>query len=204
MYKYGERGFKEIDVASKRTDEKLDEFFLQLKSINLDTNQMLNVTARKEEALEKMRVVAQKKGKLKAFNKAVNTINRTYGFRETPKYLVVIMNGNLRRVALEIADELVAQGRLEHRDQIFDLHKEQIGQAQKDESLKLLPLVEENLKPYEQMQHVKQFPSFIDSRGKIFRKIIEAEEGDLAGQAVSAGVVRGKAKVLASPYEKPS
>ena len=44
------------------------------------------------------------------------------------------------------------------------------------------------------MLHVKQFPSFIDSRGKIFRKIIEAEEGDLAGQAVSAGVVRGKAK----------
>lgn len=53
------------------------------------------------------------------------------------------------------------------------------------------------------MLHVKQFPSFIDSRGKIFRKIIEAEEGDLAGQAVSAGVVRGKAKVLASPYDEP-
>ena len=53
------------------------------------------------------------------------------------------------------------------------------------------------------MLHVKQFPSFIDSRGKIFRKIIGAEEGDLAGQAVSAGVVRGKAKVLASPYDEP-
>jgi len=203
MDKYGARGFKEIDVASKRTEEKLDEFYLQLKSINLDSNQMLSVAARKEEALEKMRVVAQKKGKLNAFNKAVDTINRTYGFRETPKYLVVIMNGNLRRVALEIADEFVAQGRLEHRDQIFDLHKEQVGQAQKDESLKLLPLIGANLAPYEQMKNVKQFPSFIDSRGKILRRIIEAEAGDLAGLAVSNGVIRGRAKILASPYEKP-
>jgi len=109
----------------------------------------------------------------------------------------------LRKVALEIADKLVAQGRLEHRDQIFDLHKEQIGQAQRDHSLKLLPLIEENLKPYKLMEKVKQFPNFIDSRGKIFRNIIKAGEGDLAGMAVSNGVIKGKAKVLATPYEKP-
>ena len=203
LYKYGERGFKEIDVASKRTDEKPDEFFFQLKSINLEENQMLKVKARKEEALEKMRAVAEQKGKLNAFDKAIDTINRTYGHRETPKYLVVVMNGCLHRLALEIGGEFVAQGRLERREQIFDLHKEQIGQAQKDASLELLPLIEENLKPYKLMQKVKQFPNFIDSRGKIFRKVIKAEDGDLAGQAVSTGVVKGKAKVLASPYEKP-
>ena len=203
LYKYGERGFKEIDVGSKRVYEKLPEFFLQLKSINLDDNQLLKVKARKEEALTRMREVAHKKGKLKAFNKAVDTINLTYGHRETPKYLVVIMNGNLRRVALDIADEFVAQGRLQNQEQIFDLHMEQIGQAQQDKSLQLLPLIEKNLKPYQQMQHVKHHPCFIDSRGKIFRKINQAEDGDLAGQAVSSGVVTGRAKVLASPHEKP-
>jgi rifampicin phosphotransferase len=203
LYNYGERGFKEIDVASKRTDEKLDEFFSQLKSIHLEDNQMLKVKARKKDALKKMRAVAPKKGRQKAFDKAINTINLTYGHRETPKYLVVIMNGGLRRVALAVGDEFVAQGRLEHRDQIFDLHKEQIAQAQKDKSMKLLPLIEENVKPYKLMKNVKQFPCFIDSRGKIFRKVIVAKDGDLAGQAVSTGLIKGKAKVLASPYEKP-
>ncbi|MBT3427083.1 MAG: hypothetical protein HOL98_14335 [Gammaproteobacteria bacterium] len=202
-YKYGERGFKEIDVASMRMYEKRSEFFAQLKSINLEENQMLRVKARKQEALTRMQAVANKKGKLKAFNKAVDTINLVYGHRETPKYLVVIMNGNLRRVALEIADEFIAQGRLQNREQIFDLHKEQIGQAQQDPSLQLLPLIEQNLRPYQAMQHVKHYPCFIDSRGKIFRKINLAEDGDLVGQAVSSGVVTGKAKVLASPYEKP-
>ena len=203
VYKYGNRGFKEIDVASMRLEEKLDEFFLQLKTMNLNDNQMTLVTERKEEALEKMRAVARKKGKLKAFDKAVDVINQTYGARELPKYLIVVMIGGLRKVALEVAEEFVTQGRLEHRDQIFDLHKEQIGQAQKDPSLQLLPLIEENLKPYKLMENVKQFPSFIDSRGKIFRNVVNAEEGDLAGMAVSNGVVKGKAKVLSSPYEKP-
>ena len=203
LYRYGERGFKEIDVASKRTDETLDEFFVQLKAINVDDNQMLKVRGRKEDALVKMRAVASANGKLKSFNKAVEAINLTYGYRETPKYLVVIMNGNLRKAALQLADEFVAAGRLADREQIFDLHKEQIGAAQKDASLQLLPLIEENLKPRALMANVKNFPSFIDSRGKIIHKAIDAEDGDLDGQPVSNGVITGKAKVLASPYEKP-
>lgn len=202
-YKYGERGFKEIDVASRRLDERLDEFYLQLKNINLEDNQMLRVSARKREALDKMRAIAEKKGKRKAFEKAVRTLDLTYGHRETPKYLVVVMTGCLHRVALEIGDEFVSQGRLNRREQIFDLNIEQISRAQEDESLQLLPLIDDNLAPLELMKNVKQFPSFIDSRGKIFRKKIQAKDGDLAGMAVSNGVHTGRAKVLSSPYEKP-
>jgi pyruvate,water dikinase len=203
MYKYGERGFKEIDVASKRVAERLDEFFLQLKSLNLEDNQLLRVTTRKAEALEKMRAVAKRKGKLKAFNKAVNSINLTYGHRETPKYLLVVLNGCLHKIALQIGEEFVTQGRLKDREQIFDLNLEQISRAQEEKSMPLMPIIEENLKPYKLMEKVRQFPCFIDSRGKIFRKILKAEEGDIVGMAVSPGVIRGKAKVLASPYEKP-
>jgi rifampicin phosphotransferase len=201
--KYGARGFKEIDVASPRLEEKLDEFFLQLKAINLKDNMMNQVADRKLKAITKMRAVAEKKGKLKAFNKALNVIDMTYGLRETPKFIVIILNGALRKMALEIADEFVSQGRLQQRHQIFNLHKEQIAKAQKDKSLELLPLIEENLGAYKLMENVRQFPNFVDSRGKIYRNVLEAGEGDLAGMAVSNGIVRGKAKVLASPYEKP-
>jgi len=203
VFRYGSRGFREIDIASRRLEDKLDEFFLQLKTMNLDDNQMTLVTERKEEALDILRAVARKKGKQKAFDKAIDVINQTYGAREMPKFLIVVMIGGLRKAALEVADEFVAQGRLEHRDQVFDLHKTQIGDAQRNKSLELLPLIEENLKSYQLMENVKQFPSFIDSRGKIFRNVVNAEEGDLAGMAVSNGLVQGKAKVLSSPYEKP-
>ena len=44
---------------------------------------------------------------------------------------------------------------------------------------------------------------FIDSRGKVFRRIVEPKDGELAGMAVSNGTYKGRAKVLLSPYEKP-
>jgi len=199
---YGARGFKEIDVASPRLEEKLDEFFIQLKAINLKDNVISKVSERKEKAITKMRAVAEKKGKLKAFNKALKVIDMTYGLRETPKTLLIVLNGALRKIALDIADEFVSQGRLQQRDQIFNLHKKQIAKAQKDKSLELLPLIEENLEPYKLMKNVRQFPNFIDSRGKIYRNVLKAGKGDLAGMAISNGIVRGKAKVLATPYEK--
>ncbi|WDR06939.1 PEP/pyruvate-binding domain-containing protein [Devosia rhodophyticola] len=203
LYKFGDRGFKEIDVASPRVSERLGEFFVQLKAFNLDDNQMMKVAARKHEAIEKMRVVARERGKLKKFDKSLRTIELLFGHRETPKYMVVVMNGCLHRLALEIADGFVAQGRLENRNQIFDLTIEQVSQAQKNAGLDLLPLVAANTEPQKLYEGVKDFPVFIDSRGKIFRKQLVAGDGDLAGMAVSNGTYTGRARVLLSPYEKP-
>ena len=201
--RYGARGFREIDVATPRVMERLGDFFQQIKAINLDDNQMLRVRERKAEAIAKMREIARGKGKLKAFDKHLRTIELTYGHRETPKYLVVMMNGALRRVALEIAAEFVAQGRLDAREDIFELSIAEVSQAQKDQSLALRPLIAANLKPMEIVANVKDYPNYFDSRGKIFRKRIEAGSGDLAGMAVSNGLYTGRAKVLKTPYEKP-
>ena len=75
--------------------------------------------------------IAKAKGKLKAFDKHLRTIELTYGHRETPKYLVVMMNGALHRVALEIGAEFVAQGRLDAPDDIFELSIAQVTQGAK-------------------------------------------------------------------------
>ena len=205
LWRYGARGFKEIDVASSRTTERLDDFFQQLRAINIDNNQMLNVSVRKEEALTTLRAAAAARSerRARAFDKAVERVNLTYGHRETPKYLVVVMNGNLHRIAIEVADQFVADGRLDAREHIFDLHAGQVGAAQRGEDIDLRALRAANLAPRELMRRVKQYPVIIDSRGKIFRKAISAEDGDFEGQAVSNGLIKGRAKVLASPYEKP-
>lgn len=78
----------------------------------------------------------------------------------------------------------------------------EVTQGQKDETLALRPLIAANLKPMEIIAGVKDYPNYFDSRGKIFRKNIEAGSGDLAGMAVSNGTYTGRAKVLKTPYEK--
>ena len=50
---------------------------------------------------------------------------------------------------------------------------------------------------------MQDWPRIIDSRGRIYRTQRISSEGDLVGDAISPGVVRGAAKVLSKPYEKP-
>ena len=54
------------------------------------------------------------------------------GYREHPKYMLVVMIDRMRRHALNIAEDLVVQGRLEEADQIFALTIGQVTQAQRD------------------------------------------------------------------------
>ena len=116
------------------------------------------------------------------------------------------MIDRMRRHALKVGEAFVSQGRLENVDQIFALTIEQVTEAQKNSDMKLLPLVKANMEPVEKVSHVKNWPVLIDSRGKIIRGIRkdeDVEEGTLLGDQISPGHVKGKAKVLMSPYEKP-
>ena len=90
--------------------------------MNVESNQLLEVEGRKTDAVEKMRAIAAEKGKQKAFDKALQTIDLAYGHRETPKNMFVVIIGNLHRLALEIGERFVSEGRLDRPEQIFDLH----------------------------------------------------------------------------------
>ena len=119
---------------------------------------------------------------------------------------LVVMIDRMRRHALKVGEAFVSQGRLENVDQIFALTIEQVTEAQKNSDMKLLPLVKANMEPVEKVAHIKNWPVLIDSRGKIIRGIRkgeDVEEGTLLGDPISPGHVKGKAKVLMSPYEKP-
>ena len=147
--------------------------------------------------------IAQKRGKAKKFKKNAAYIRTFGGFREIPKYFVVQMTDLIRRKALQLADTWIKEGRLEHRDQIFQLTSEQIAAAEKDDSLDILKVLDEHAGYWRKMKNRRDWPAVIDSRGKIFyppRK--EVKEGELAGVPISAGVVTGKVKVLHSADEK--
>lgn len=203
MEKYGFRGFMEVDVATKRAYEEPGLLFDGLKNINTEESQITKVKQKREEAYEKLLAVAQKGGFDKKFIKQAEKYQAVLGYREHPKYIIVYIYAMLHNICLEIGKEFVQQGRLDDKQQIFDLHVDEISKAKKDSSLNLMTMRENNIEPYKVVAHVKDWPLVIDSRGKIFKPKIEIKEGDIIGDPIAPGKVRGRVKVLNSPYEKP-
>jgi rifampicin phosphotransferase len=204
--RYGCRGMKEIDIATPRTAEKEADLFQQLKQIDLNFNAINNVTERRQEAYDKLLKLAQDIGYEKSFKHHAAIAQALLGYREHPKYMYVVMVSMFRRRALRIGEMLVKQGRLEHVEQIFDLTFDQITEAQLNPEQVLSSIIEANLRPYKATERVKNWPLFIDSRGRIIReprKEYNAKEGQLWGDPISPGVVKGKARVLNEPYETP-
>jgi pyruvate,water dikinase len=203
MYSFGDRGIREIDIATPRLRDNPAEFYRRLAAINTEDSQMTRTAERKVAAYQRLREEADKMGKREQFDQDAEVYEGLAGMRETPKYLVVILTGMLRGFAMVDAAKFVKQGRLEQAEQVFDLHLTDLVAAQKDESLPLLPLVEANTAIMKKYAHVKNWPTTFDSRGKIIRVQRKGKEGELVGTAISNGVIQGRAKVLTSPYEKP-
>ncbi|MCM1988862.1 PEP-utilizing enzyme [Oceanirhabdus seepicola] len=201
--KFGVRGFKEIDIASPRAYEDIGSIYDRLKEINIESSQISNVKQKRKESYDKLYAIA-KEGKFeKKFVKQAEIYQATFGYREHPKYVVVYVIARLHDLCLKIGKQFVNQGRLENAYQIFDLHKDEITKAQKDKKFDLMKLRDKNLAPYKTVEHVKDWPLVIDSRGKIFKPKMEIKDGDLVGTPIAVGKIRGRAKVLHSPYEKP-
>jgi len=203
MERFGARGFKEIDIATPRVYEKPRAFYRQLKALNIEQYNESALEERKQAAYQQLLELAKKLGKEKQFVSTAQRYMTRFGFREAPKYMFVVMIGELRKRALELGQQFVSQGRLASPEQLFDLTVDQVSEAETNPTLDIQFLREKNLVPRQAVAHIKDWPKIVDSRGKIFRYIRPSEDGDLAGEPISAGVVRGKAKVLTSPYEKP-
>ena len=206
LKRFGCRGMREIDVATPRTYENQATLFNTLKQIDVENNQIINVRQRRDKAYQALLEMAQEMGKEDAFKHHAENIQSLLGYREHPKYMLVVMIDRMRRHALNIGKELVSEDRLDHIEDIFALSIAQITEAQKDPTLDLRALVHSAMEPVEEVAHIKSWPVMIDSRGKIIRGVRDdkdLEEGTLLGDPISPGIVRGKAKVLKSPYEKP-
>ena len=200
--RFGCRGIKEIDIATPRFYEDLRGFFRQLRAIDVANDTITTTSRRRADAYNQLLDIATRKGKRTVFERLAD-IHRSAGFREAPKYFFVVTVDLLRRRALTVGANFVVEGRLERPEQVFDLRIDQIGRAEREPGLMLLPLVEENVAPRRRLQHVRSWPGVIDSRGKIFRAPPEdSQDGLLVGDPIAPGVARGRAKVLHAPYEK--
>ena len=126
------------------------------------------------------------------------------GYRETPKYYVSAITGLVRERVLKHAGDLVTAGRLDLPEQVFDLHIDDLDRGLADPHVDLRVLAAENTVFQSRLRRVRELPRVVDSRGKTLRAPRRAAgEGELVGEPISTGTVRGKIKVLHRPDEKP-
>jgi pyruvate,water dikinase len=229
MEEYGFRGPMEMDVAAPRFYEQPVLFFEQLRTMaeSRDPSTLLRTSAannpqaipstllrtsfdkaraQREKAYEDLLQVAQKKGKRKAkqFEKQYNILVELGGLRERPKYFVSLITDMFRRRVLAAAQPLLDAGRLDNLEQVFDLHMDDLKRGLADPCIDLRALAEKNTRFLKKLRQVRELPRIVDSRGKILRPPKkEAGEGELVGEPISPGLVRGKIKVLHEPDEKP-
>ncbi|MGB0385564.1 MAG: PEP/pyruvate-binding domain-containing protein [Ardenticatenaceae bacterium] len=203
MDRFGCRGIREIDIATERPYENVPGFFNQLKAMDIHSDMLAKVAQRRQDAYDKLLALATQKGKVKHFKNQV-ALQNNMGYREMPKYFFIVTLDLMRQRALHLGEQFVAQGRLDEAKQVFDLNVSQLTQAQRNSTLDLRAIIAENLAPRTKQAQVQNWPRIINSRGRIMRAKREpAKEGELVGDPIAPGVVRGIANVLHAPYEKP-
>ncbi len=203
MDKFGGRGIREIDIATERAYENVPEFFNQLKAMDIHSDMLTKVSQRRQDAYDKLLDLATQKGKARFFKNQV-VLQNNMGYREMPKYFFIVTLDLMHQRALQLGEQFVAQGRLDDAKQVFDLNVSQLTQAQQDSALDLRAIIAQNLAPREKQAQVQDWPRIMNSRGRIIRAPQKpAKEGELVGQAIAPGIIRGIANVLKSPYEKP-
>jgi len=211
--RYGFRCPRELDIATPRYYEQLEMLYGQLKGMAGNTDAEHNPQAifdsaraeREKEYKELLREAGSKgKSKAKKFTKYYKMLVRFLGYREAPKYYWIMTVDVLRKKVLEAAEALKLSGRLEHVDQVFDLKIEDLERAITDQSVDIGAMISRNTAFLKKLANIHEFPRVIDSRGRIlYPPKKKAVTGELAGEPISPGIIRGKVKVLRSPEEKP-
>ncbi|NTV36967.1 MAG: hypothetical protein HGA53_08440, partial [Anaerolineaceae bacterium] len=209
---FGMRCPGEIDPATPRPKEQPALFFEQLKNMSITiqdrkTSQTFfeEARAKREAAYQALYEIVLRKGKRKA--RALEKYYKTWltfgGYRETPKHYVIKVIDLFRRQALAIGQSMVAEGRLDTPEQIFDLTIADIDQAGNDPTLDLRALAQERTVLINKIRKSHLVARVIDSRGKIYFPPRQAvTEGELSGVPISPGVVQGRVKVFHHAAEK--
>jgi pyruvate,water dikinase len=208
---YGHRGPGEIDIASQRYRENPQLLQDLLESMRQSPgenprekfakngNERLETFQRMQSAVRKRNPIfaAEMEGLYRVFE----TLG---GYREAHKFYLILVIDLIRTRVLKEADAFLAAGRLDNRNQVFDLTLDQFVAALEDPDQPLKEWSRTNREPLNRLVRVRQLPTIFDSRGLILRPKAEVGgEGEFLGTPISAGTVRGRVKVLRAPDEKP-
>jgi pyruvate,water dikinase len=214
LAQYGHRGPREIDVAARRYREEPRMLLTQIAHATspsadaaLAPHALYERSQReRQEAFERLAEVADGKGFIasRRFRSLGRVVECLGGLRESPKFHIVLGFDAVRTRALAVGEGLHAAGRIDTRDDVFDLSFDDIDAALAEPALDIRALVVQNRADRTRYNRSKEKPRLIDSRGRIIRpRPAPLQPGELSGFAVSTGTARGRVKVLHTPDEKP-
>jgi pyruvate,water dikinase len=210
IVRFGCRGPLEMDVSSPRYGDDSQLALRQLSAMAVDDARFDPEVGRARTAQERRQAfeeLLRRFGWFRRFalRRAHAVIECFAGTRDTPKYHMVLFNYAVRKRALMEGRRLVDAGRLDAAEHVFDLTYADLEAAAAIPALDLRRTRAERTRFHRVLEaQVRQFPSIIDSRGRILRPPPRKEQpGELTGMAVSEGVVTGPVKVLHTPDEKP-
>ncbi len=199
---FGWRGPHEMDLAAPRYADDPAAAFDQARGMrsDFDPEAALNAAAQaRETALDT--VLERRSFLTRWLVRWADRWARSFApTRDTPKHDYLRLFAALRRALERRGDTLVASGRLDDREAIFDLTIADLGRSEDDPDLDLRAIAAGN-RPFLDLldRTVRAFPAIIDSRGRIARPDVQDEPGQLVGTPISPGVARGQARVLHTP-----
>jgi pyruvate,water dikinase len=210
---YGHRGPVELDIASSRyrDDPKMlmDQLLMLRNSATDSDNPQDRFDRAQQERHQHYELLCSElhdRGwlQVKHFQSLYKVFETLSGYREVHKYCLIFGIDLVRQRLQSEANTLCKAGRLDKPEQIFDLSLENLGQGLKDQNFDLRQAGKRNREFPDRLARVPKLPAIIDSRGLIRRPAPRpAREGEVAGTPISAGIARGRVKVLHAPDEKP-
>jgi len=206
MKLYGFRGPREVDIKTPRYQDDPKIVLQQMQSYSgLDTENSPKAMLERQIADREnaYKSLSDKIKNKKQLQKQYNILLNLGGYREIHKYYMVYAGGKIRGKALEIAEQFVNENRIDNLDDVFYLTPEELQRAIDDKSLNVRGMIDRQKVFMTKVENIDNFPPVIDSRGKILRpNRKKPAEGEILGDPVSAGKVKGKVVLINFVGEK--
>ncbi|MGL5414122.1 MAG: phosphoenolpyruvate synthase [Clostridium sp.] len=207
---YDMRAAKEIDIKTERWSENPEGLITGILSIvknnkkGAHRREYEKVKVDSSKAIEEfINKVKKEKGiiKGKEIERIIKVSRKNFSRREHPKYLLMKIMLELKKVIKEIGVKFEEEGRIENKEDIFYIGYFEVRDALKNkESLKAI--VSKRKEEYRRFESLKPGRVYTSTGEEIIKKADEEEEGVLKGVGASSGKVKGVAKVINDPNKE--
>lgn len=204
LSKYGHRSTEEMDIGIPRWEEEpgyvlsLIDYYMQDQNYKHGLDKLYQGKEKAEEVIKSTKAKLKQAGagrKSEKVEKLLTSYREVFGLREYSKYVLIKAYNIYRVIFMGIGEELLVEGRLDDKMDIFWLRFSDIMEKEN-----LQQVVRDNKEAHRRHKKLSA-PRILTSSGESIYTLIEKKEDALKGLPVSAGVYEGKVKVLNSPEE---
>jgi pyruvate,water dikinase len=211
IHKFGRRCPGEIDITRPRWREKptllISPILGHMRSVKQGEHRRKFIKGAEDARATESQILSCLKGnpiKYHMMKRMISLYRNLGALREHHKYFLITILDECKKVIMEQADILVENGWLAEKEDVYYLSLSELIQVARADGLEGLPQMMKERKEAYQAQQKLQPPRVMTSEGEIITPV--GREGNfpqnaLIGTPVSAGVVKGKARIVRKPEE---